>query len=203
MKLKTGLLLPPLLILLFACGRNAAVQSSTLDANNLRTEAVSTFAAGLTETQAAPPSATSYITAFPTFTPTTIPITVLPTPTANPCYRLKWIKDVTIPDGTHLKAGESFTKTWQVQNIGVCAWRAGFTFNNVGGDRMQGSAITLQEPVPSGSKPELSVQLVVPSGRSGLVQSSWRMADLDGNYFGDTLSVNILVGDITTPAPSP
>lgn len=65
---------------------------------------------------------------------------------------------------------------------------------------MRGQTVILDEPIPVGAKREMSVKLVVPSGVSGLIQSSWRMADADGNYFGDTLSVNIMVGDITTPA---
>jgi hypothetical protein len=102
-----------------------------------------------------------------------------------------------------MKAGEIFTKTWLVQNIGGCAWRAGFTFNNVGGNPMRGNPVTLQEAIQTGSKREISVQLVVPSGESGLIQSSWRMADLDGNYFGDTLTINIMVGDAVTSTRSP
>ena len=186
-------------VLPFSCGINKPGQTDLLDANALRTEAVSTFASSLTETLAAVPTISPTLTVVPTFTPLAITFTPEIPATVNPCYNLLWIKDVTIPDGTQMKAGETFTKTWLVQNIGGCAWRAGFTFNHVGGDRMRGNTITLQESIQTGSKRELSVQLVVPSGQSGLIQSSWRMADAEGNYFGDTLSVNIIVGDITTP----
>jgi len=202
MRVKTGLLLVSTLILgilLFSCGLNSSGQTDSLDPNTLRTEAVSTFASSLTETRVSVPSASPTLTLLPTITLPAITFTVVTPPTANPCYNLLWIKDVTIPDGTQMKAGESFTKTWLVQNIGGCAWRAGFTFNNVGGNPMRGKPVRLQEAIQTGSKREISVQLVVPSGLSGLIQSSWRMADLDGNYFGDTLSINILVGDTATP----
>lgn len=202
MKIKTRLLLVLTLILgvlFFSCGKNESEQTDSLDANALRTEAVSTFASSLTETLAAVPSASPTPTVVSTLTLPAITFSPETPATVNPCFNLLWIKDVTIPDGTQLKAGESFTKTWLVQNIGGCAWRAGFTFNHVGGDRMRGSTVTLQEPIQTGSKREISVQLVVPSGQSRLIQSSWRMADLDGNYFGDTLSVNILAGNIATP----
>jgi hypothetical protein len=190
-------------VLLFSCGKNEPEQIGSTDVNALRTEAVSTYASSLTETLAAIPIASPTLTVVPTITLPVITFTPEASATSNPCYNLLWIKDVTIPDGTQMKAGETFTKTWLVQNIGGCAWRAGFTFNNVGGDRMRGNIITLKESIQTGSKREISVELVVPSGQSGLIQSSWRMADENGIYFGDTLSVNIMVGGNTTPAATP
>lgn len=189
-------------LLLFSCGTNGSEQTNPVDADALRTEAVSTYASSLTETLVAVPVASPTLTII-TPTPTaTLDVTaaVEATTTANPCYKLIWIKDVTIPDGQQMKANETFTKTWLVQNVGDCAWPPGFTFNNVGGDSMRGSTVTLEESIPVGAKREISVQLTVPTGVDGLIQSSWRMADLDGNYFGDTLTVNITVGNITTPA---
>jgi len=171
-----------------------------VDADALRTEAVATYVSFLTETLVAVPTASPTLTVVPTFTLPATSATIEPSATVNPCFNLLWIEDVTIPDGTQMKAGEVFTKTWLVQNIGGCAWRTGFTFSHVGGDRMRGNTVVLQEPIQTGSKRELSVQLVVPSGQTGLIQSSWRMADESGNFFGDTLSVNIMVGGITTPA---
>ncbi|MBC7876328.1 MAG: hypothetical protein H7Y59_04080 [Anaerolineales bacterium] len=187
-------------VLLFSYGANRPQQNDNVDMDTLRTEAVETYASSLTETLVAVPSASPTLTVVPTFTPPGLTTTVEPTATTNPCYNLLWIEDVTIPDGTQMKAGEVFTKTWLVQNIGGCAWPAGFTFSHVGGDRMRGDAVVLQESIQTGSKRELSVQLVVPPGQTGLIQSSWRMADETGNFFGDTLSVNINVGNSTTPA---
>ena len=187
-------------VLLFSCGTNDKKQTDNMDADALRTEAVATYASSLTETLVAVPSASPTLTVVPTLTIPAISATLEPSATANPCFNLLWIKDVTIPDGTQMKAGEVFTKTWLVQNTGGCAWHAGFTFNHFGGDRMRGNPVVLQEPIQTGSKRELSVQLVVPSGQTGLIQSAWRMADESGTFFGDTLSVNIVVGDITTPA---
>ena len=64
---------------------------------------------------------------------------------------------------------------------------------------MRGQTIKFAEPIPVGAKHEISVKLIAPSGENGLVQSSWRMADENGHFFGDTLSVNIFVGTVTTP----
>jgi len=186
-------------VLFFSWRANSAKPAETVDVEALRTEAVATYASSLTETLVAVPTASSTRTVVPTFTPPAISATIEPSATSNPCFNLLWIEDVTIPDGTQMKAGEVFTKTWLVQNIGGCAWRAGFTFSHVGGDLMRGNTVILQEPIQTGSKRELSVQLTVPSGQTGLIQSSWRMADETGSFFGDTLSVNIQVGSVTTP----
>ena len=186
-------------VLLFSYGMNRAGQTDTVDVDALRTEAVETYASSLTETLVAIPTTSPTLTVEATVTPPDI-IDTLETPAkADSCYNLLWLKDVTIPDGTLLKPNEVFTKTWLVQNNGGCAWPPGFTFSHVGGDLMRGRTVKLEEPIPVGAKRQISVQLVVPGGQNGLAQGSWRMADADGNYFGNTLSVNILVGDITTP----
>ena len=189
-------------VLLFSYRTNSTAPTDTVDVDTLRTEAVETYASSLTETLVAVPttSPTPIIIVPTTVTPPAITATLETPAAADPCYSLIWLKDVTIPDGTQLKPNEVFIKTWLVQNNGGCAWPPGFTFSHVGGDLMRGQTVTLDEPIPVGAKREISVKLVVPSDQNGLIQSSWRMADADGNYFGDTLSVNILVGNITTPA---
>jgi hypothetical protein len=198
-RISTILLVGVLITLLFSCGTNSEQQADAIDVNAARTEAVATFASSLTETLIAVPSASPTLTVEPTSTPEDGAPTLESAPTANPCYNLFYIADVTIPDNTQMKPGEVFTKTWLVQNTGGCAWRPGFTFQHYGGDSMRGSTVTLTEAIQTGSKREISVQLVVPSGQNGLIQSAWRMADESGNFFGDTLSVNILVGSITPP----
>lgn len=185
-------------VFLFSCANNQADQTTAVDTDAIRTQAVETYASSLTGL--APTSSP-----FPTLTAVratdgTPSNTPEPTLTPNPCFNLLYIDDVTIEDGTRMKPGEKFTKTWLVQNIGGCAWRPGFTFRNVGGESMRGSTVTLTEAIPTGAKREISVDLVVPSGINGLIESAWQMADENGIFFGDTLSVKIIVGSITTPA---
>jgi hypothetical protein len=187
-------------VLLFSCGTNTTQPIASVDANALRTEAVETYAASLTQVLVVLPTASPTLTVEPSATPTIDITATLETPAiANPCYKLLWIEDHSIPDGTQMKPNEVFTKTWYVQNTGGCAWAPGFTFNHFGGDLMRGQPITFTEPIPVGAKREISIEFVVPSDQNGLIQSSWRMTDTEGNFFGDTLSVNILVGTISTP----
>ena len=189
--------------LLFSWGTNKTQQAEPVDADAVRTEAVETYAASLTETLVTVPTASptlTIVTPTSTFTPTADVTATLETPAvADPCYNLLYIEDRTIPDGTQMKPNEVFTKTWFVQNSGGCAWAPGFTFAHFGGDPMEGEPLVLTEPIPAGAKRELSVELVVPTGQTGLIQSSWRMTDENGAFFGDTLSVNIIVGTATTP----
>jgi hypothetical protein len=187
-------------VLLFSYGtNNNAQQKNTIDPNALRTEAVETYAASLTEVPVIVTTAYPTLTVEPSSTPTEVTATLETPETANPCYKLLWIEDRTIPDGKQMKPNEVFTKTWLVQNNGGCAWAPGFTFNHVGGDPMRGKPLRFTEPIPVGAKREISIELIVPSGQNGLIQSSWRMADENGIFFGDTLSVNIMVGTSTTP----
>jgi type II secretory pathway pseudopilin PulG len=192
-------------VLLFSYVTKDTQQAGSVDVNTIRTQAVETYAASLTQELIAVPTASPTLTIItPTSTSTPIIVTAtLETPaTANPCYNLLWIEDRTIPDGTQMKPNEVFTKTWFVQNNGGCAWAPGFTFVNVGGDPMRGEPLKFTEPIPVGAKREISIELAVPSGVNGLIQSSWRMADENGIFFGDTLSVNIVVGTATaTKAP--
>ncbi len=205
-KILSIIILGLMVVLLFSCGKKTTDQANdnmpTMDADAVRTEAVATYASSLTETLVAEPLATSTpIVVEPTSTQPAVTATEGTPAPQNTCYNLLYIEDMTIPDGTQMKAGEKFTKTWMVQNNGDCAWAPGFTFSNVGGDPMRGAIVVLREPVPVGAKREISVELVVPSGINGLIQSSWRMADSSGYYFGDTLSVNITVGTVPTPTP--
>jgi hypothetical protein len=184
--------------LLFSYATNNSQPADNVDVNAVRTEAVETYAASLTEVLVVIPTASPTLTVEPTSTPTAVTATLETPETANPCYNLLWIEDHSIPDGTQMKPNEVFTKTWFVQNNGGCAWAPGFTFAHFGGDKMRGEP-RLTEPIPVGAKREISIELVVPSGINGLIQSSWRMTDENGHFFGDTLSVNIVVGTTATP----
>ncbi|GAB4544252.1 MAG: hypothetical protein Fur002_17260 [Anaerolineales bacterium] len=187
---------------LFSCGTNN--EPPAINADAIRTEAVQTFAAQFTQTAKSVPTLAPTLTLEPTLTLTPTPEGgATATATKNACYNLLWIKDLTIPDGSVMKPNEVFTKTWLVQNNGGCAWAPGFTFSNVGGDPMRGATVKLTKPIPVGLKYELSVELVVPSGVYGVIQSAWRMAYEPDMYFGDTLFISIVVEDPNAPSPTP
>jgi uncharacterized protein affecting Mg2+/Co2+ transport len=98
--------------------------------------------------------------------------------------------------------GQTFTKTWRVQNTGSCAWAAGYKFSLVGGDAMGGQTVTLTTSVAPGSSYDISVPMTAPS-KSGKLTGSWRMSDAAGVYFGDTLTVVIVIGGSTATPTTP
>lgn len=72
------------------------------------------------------------------------------------------VEDVTYPDNTRLYAGETFTKTWKLQNVGTCTW-TGYTVTFVNGDRMS-SPDSVPVPETERSQPvDVSVELTAPS----------------------------------------
>lgn len=199
-----ALLAVSLSLVLSACGGEPE-PVPTPDVALIQTFAVGTFQAGLTQTAQVQPTATM----APTNTPlalATLPSpaggSTLPSPTspssgASTCYSLTFVKDVTIPDDTPVTPGQAFTKTWLVTNSGSCAWEAGFIFNVVGGEPMSGAAVTLNQAVQPGRQYEFSVPMVAPTDITGEVRGTWRLSDANGNFFGDGVYVQVIVGNAT------
>jgi hypothetical protein len=190
-------------LLLTACAAGAEEVTPTLAVEQIQTQAVATFSAGMTSTALAVPTNTPTETATPTTTATSAPAVtstsgstgVLTIPTAS-CYGLTFVSDVTVPDNTTMTPGQKFTKTWRVRNSGSCSWQAGFRLNLTGGEVMGGSAVSLASDVQPGSEVDISVDLTAPT-TAGSYRGNWRMADAGGTYFGDEVYVLIVVGSST------
>ncbi|MCJ7432369.1 MAG: NBR1-Ig-like domain-containing protein [Anaerolineales bacterium] len=198
------LILLILIILAFALSmsvRGNTQTTPTVDANDIRTEAVATYLADQTRTALALPPSTFTPPPPPTDTPSSETAT-LAKPT-DPCYKLLWLEDVTIPDNTRMAPGQSFTKTWKVQNNGGCAWAPGFKFSLVGGEAMGGQTLKINEPVSVGVVTELSIEMTAPADRTGTITGTWRMSGANGTYFGDALYVTIVLGGATTSTAAP
>jgi hypothetical protein len=125
-------------------------------------------------------------------TPTIQPTGPSPTPTATmaqaavttdpnqACDAAKFVTDVTIPDGTRLVSGESFTKTWRFINIGTCTWDPSYTLVFDVGDLIGGPAsLPLPGSVAPGQEVDLSVTLQAPSS-PGSYRGYWRLRNSDG-----------------------
>jgi len=162
----------------------------TISVSRVQTEAVATFAAGLTSTAAAMPTSSATGTPLPTSTFIETEA-ISPTPS---CYRMKFITDITIQDNTPLSPADVFTKTWRVENNGLCAWRPGFKLVLVGGDAMGGSPLILSQAINPGERTEISVKMAAPTDQTGAITGAWRMTDDNGTFFGDTLTVVITIG---------
>lgn len=117
---------------------------------------------------------------FPSFTPEG---SAPKTPQA--CDQVKFIKDVTIPDEMDLAPGESFTKTWRIQNAGSCPWTIGYLLYFESGDIMSGpsSQGLTSETIQSGDSIDVTVELVSPL-ETGTYQGNWKLRNVKGDGFG-------------------
>lgn len=189
-------------LLISACGSKDADATPTLSVELIQTLAVVTFSVGQTQTALAMPSNTPTPTATSSPTNTsTLAVTNTPgTPRASgvgvvpttSCYSMAFVADVSIPDNTTMKPGQTFTKTWRVRNNGTCAWESGYKFNFIGGEAMGGATLTIDKAVNPGTETELSVAMTAPNA-SGSHRGNWRMATAAGANFGDEVYVVIVV----------
>jgi hypothetical protein len=127
-----------------------------------------------------PPTATQPApTAIPP-TPTRIP----PTPTPIPCYQVKFVQDITIPDGTKIVAGNTFTKTWRIRNSGSCTWDTRFDIAFVSGTQLtSGTVWDLTKEVKPGETVDISINMTAPA-TVGSYQANFQMVNPNGVRFG-------------------
>jgi len=126
-------------------------------------------------------------------TATSVPATNTPVPTNTPlptatavsyCDWVTFVKDVSIPDGTKLTSGETFTKTWRLKNRGTCTWTPDYMLVFTSGDPMGGTtAVRLTGNVYSGQTVDVSVTLTAPAKR-GHYTGYWMMRNPSGVLFG-------------------
>ncbi len=203
-------ILAALILAILACGQGGiTTPDAAATLNPQYTAAAQTLEAMLTQSaplaSATPgpedtpfPTSTPFptntpVTVFPTFTPlpTNTPIVIptvqanTPTPTAvTRCDWAKFEKDVSYPDGTVVGAGQKFTKTWRIKNIGTCTWTTGYSLIFADGNAMGGPAsVKLAGSVAPGQTVDLSVDLVAPNAE-GRYRGYWKLRNANGVIFG-------------------
>lgn len=157
------------------------VPSSTPTAGNTPTPTVLPSPTSLPPSTASPtvllPSAT-----LAAFTPTG---TAVPSATPSPktCSDIAaFSEDITIPDGTLLRAGDTFTKTWRVRNAGTCTWD-GYGVVYAGGEAMNSAMSTPLQQTEPGAYVDISLRLQAPL-RGGAYTGYWQFMDAAGQTFG-------------------
>ena len=140
-----------------------------------------------------------------TATPTNTPIPPTSTPIPIPCNIAQFLDDVTVKDNTTLYAGEAFTKTWRVKNVGACSWTKDYQIYFQSGNSMSAaSANAFPKVVNPGESVDLSVSMVAPSN-TGDFTGSWMLKASNGVVFGAgpagnaPLTVKIKVASIPSP----
>jgi len=103
---------------------------------------------------------------------------------AGACDRAKFVKDVTVPDNTIMQPGESFKKTWRLQNVGKCTWDENYALVFVGGDPLGApSQVALPGRVSQNQTVDISVNMVAPTS-GGTYRSEWKLSNADQEIFG-------------------
>jgi hypothetical protein len=211
------LLIALTLLGLSACGGGSAAATPTVDTALIFTQIASTALALQTQTVLAMPTATSTPQISPTpqktntplITDTPLPGTVsvsatplpLNTPLATSqtsCDNMKYIADVTIPDGYVAAPGEVMKKTWTVQNLGPCTWTQNykliFGWGGQGTNWNTTQSVNLSKVVAQGENIDITVSLSAPSA-SGEYVAVFKLQNDKGFNFpqGQQVTIDIVV----------
>jgi hypothetical protein len=108
----------------------------------------------------------------PTYTPTPSPTKLNrdapPTATQTPtivlaaCDRAQFIADVTVPPGTAMLPGTTFTKTWRVMNVGTCAWTTSYQIVFFRGEQL-GAPVSQQLSQTVAVRQSVDISVCAPS----------------------------------------
>ncbi len=142
----------------------------------------------------------------PGFTPLASPIptatlgVVATVTTKNGCNDGQYVGEKGPLDGSVVAAQSKFTKVWQIQNTGTCAWDEGYVFSfrkDLSTPGFEGYDIVIhknrpEEFTPVNSSQSFILKLVAPK-TPGEYKGYWKLRDDAGNYFGPLVYVWIVV----------
>ena len=115
----------------------------------------------------------------PTLTLTPDPLTPSATSSTRKCADSAiLVEDVNYPDNSVVTAGEKFTKTWKLQNVGDCTW-TGYTIAFVSGERMSTQDAAPVPETEAGKPVDVSIDLVAPT-KDGTYQGNFELLNADG-----------------------
>ncbi|MDX1437088.1 MAG: NBR1-Ig-like domain-containing protein [Anaerolineales bacterium] len=141
-----------------------------------------------TETIFLPPTLVDTPSPPPVPTATAPRITVTPSCTDN----LTFLEDVTIPDGTVVEAGATLDKRWLIMNSGTCNWDQDYQLVHVSGSELGVSASQALFPARSDTEAEISIVFTAPD-EPGTILSAWQAVNPEGDFFGDTIFIEVVV----------
>ncbi|MGB8981295.1 MAG: NBR1-Ig-like domain-containing protein, partial [Anaerolineales bacterium] len=127
-----------------------------------------------------PPVTGTPPTATPSKTPGPVTVTVPP----SSCDKAQFVADRTVPDGTVMAPGATFTKTWRLKNVGSCAWSTSYQLVFFSGEQM-GAATSAAFPqnVAVGQTIDISINMTAPAA-AGSYRGYWMFKNASGALFG-------------------
>lgn len=105
---------------------------------------------------------------------------------------LVFLRDVTVPDGTHYLAGQEFEKTWEVRNDGTCPWIRGNSLQLVDGVAMGAIDRQALPEAQPGDTVNITILFRAPA-QPGTYRSAWKAHDVGGVPFGVQIYVEVIV----------
>ena len=143
----------------------------------------------------------------PSWVVNAVSIAPVSVPPPSGCDRAQFIADVTIPDGTVIAPGATFSKTWRLKNIGTCTWTTAYDLIFDSGAQMGGpSSAPMPTNVAPGQTVDITISLTAPT-TAGTYRGYWKFRNASDIPFGigsgGTLSwwVEIVVLTSTTTTP--
>lgn len=148
-----------------------------------------------------PPTLSFYLPPSPAQVLPTSPSTASPTaatPGELSCHNdLKYLDDLTIPDGSIISPGSTLDKQWRVRNAGTCNWDERYRLRLVNGKAL--GLAPEQALFPARAGTEMVIRLVFTAPlEEGRYVSAWQAYDPDNEPFGDTIFIDILVSSSAT-----
>jgi hypothetical protein len=193
-------------LFLTACNGTAAEATPTVDNASVIATSIAQTMQAMAETQAAQVTPTLASTATSAVLPSiTVPAANLPTSTVQTvslpanCLVAGLVSE-TIPDGTVIGRGSSFTKTWSIRNGGTCTWGTNYKMVFESGEKLGATvdSVALTQSVAPGMMTSVSVKMTAPNV-DGTYIGYWDLLSDAGVLVG-RFSVNIYVG-VATAAP--
>jgi hypothetical protein len=106
---------------------------------------------------------------------------------------LRYLADLTYPDGSYVTPGQAIEKQWQVENNGTCDWDANYRIKLVEGYPAMGVAAELPFVTGrTGSQVTVTINFTAPA-EAGTYQTAWQVYNPEGFPFGETIFMVIVV----------
>lgn len=143
-------------------------------------------------TETITPPALTIFTPAPELQAANTPPAAPPSPEPACTNDLKFIADLTVPDGSIFAPGAAIDKRWQVQNTGTCNWGSGYRVRLFTGDPMGAGSEFSLFPARAGTQAEIAIQFTAPA-TPGPYRSDWQAYGPDGVPFGLSVYIEIIV----------
>ncbi|MCJ7714999.1 MAG: NBR1-Ig-like domain-containing protein [Anaerolineales bacterium] len=115
-----------------------------------------------------------------------------PTQQGNCENQLRYLEDLTIPDGTEVLPEEKITKRWLIINEGSCNWDQSYSLQLISGLALGAKKYQDLYPVRQGSRAVLEITFNAPEN-PGRYNTWWQAFDASGKRFGDPIYMDINV----------